>query len=79
MVHNPTEFHLLSSLDTDKKTEAKYKLGFRAPKILYSFSHILTKKQERKKRNINNIRGALFFSNVIAESCVNVPQNSRWS
>jgi hypothetical protein len=47
MVHNPTEFHLLSLLDTEKKTEAKYKPGFRATKI--SSSHILTKKKERKK------------------------------
>jgi len=41
MFHNPTEYHLLNLLDTDKKTEAKYQLGFRATKTQYS--HILTK------------------------------------
>ena len=71
MVHNPTEFHLLRLLDTHKKTEAKYNLGFQATRILSS--HILTKKTERKKRKISNIESVPFFSNVIVESCVNFP------
>jgi hypothetical protein len=48
MVHNPTEFHLLSILDTDKKIEAKYKRGFGATRI--SSSHILTKKERKRER-----------------------------
>jgi len=77
MVYNPTEFHLLSLLDNDKKTGPKYKPGFRATKI--SSSHILTKKTERKERNKNNIKSALIFSDVIVESSVNFPKNSRRS
>jgi len=84
MVHSPTKFHLFSILNTDKKIEAKYKRGFGATRI--SSSHILTKKgrkeerkKERKKRNINNMKSALFFSNVSVESSVNFPKNSRRS
>jgi len=70
MFHSPTEFHLLSLFDIDKKTEVNYKPGFRTTKIQHS--HILTEgKKKKKKRIINNIKSSLFFSNVIVEFCIN--------